>query len=516
MPLYQTRNKRRTRKQNAKVNVNGDLIPAKLSINKGPYQRITIKVNESNPQRIKYLDADNQSNTISLRNVFVNTSININEIMKTVKLQIGENSYRFKRLGRTGFRKIANVLSPDKDTRKSSYGKKTNKQSTQKQGTRNEDGNEDGDDVLIPAQLSIHQGPDEQIHIKANESNKHRIHYLDAYNNHKTIRFSSIIYRHTDYNDISNTITIQSGRKKYCFKMLNKKGVKKMNEVLDKKQTKANKSKSKGGTNIEDYYLATSCRYGKSITTLLPFGNLEDCQSIYGDQFNSEYNTLNQQKEANHKAVTDVHNVGTSQYGVYFRLVKKNLFDNGCIQIAHKSTDHDKFMEKRSFLFEVKPLLNYLQQKANELKIYNIPVFWYSDGNHYGDEYLTSDLLKCKKNTNIETLCEHMIENVQHDKHLYEHECVSRLQIPLSEEAGYVGKISNFRTEAELEQYDEEFKRTQMERIRMLIQSKINEEKERCKQFNENEEECKANNCWYHSDSGRCDAHRTMIRDTTY
>jgi len=243
MPLYHTRNKRRTRKQNAKVNVNGDLIPAKLSINRGPYQRITIKVNESNSQQIKYLDADNQSNTISLRNVFVNTSININEIMKTVKLQIGENSYRFKRLGRTGFRKITNVLSPDKDTRKS-YGKKTNKQSTQKQGIRNENGNEDGDDVLIPARLSIHQGPNEQIRIKVNESSKHQIHYLDADDNHKTIRFSSI-YMNTHYNYISNTITIQSGRKKYCFKMLNKKGVKKMNDVLDKKQTKANKSKQK-------------------------------------------------------------------------------------------------------------------------------------------------------------------------------------------------------------------------------------------------------------------------------
>ena len=144
MPPYQTRNKRRTRKQNAKVNVNGDLIPAKLSINKGPYQRITIILNESNPQQINYLDADNQSNTIplrQLRNVFVNISMTINHIMKTVKLQIGENSYRFKKLGKTGIRKIANVLSPDKDTRKSSR-KKTNKQSTQKQGTRNEDGDD--------------------------------------------------------------------------------------------------------------------------------------------------------------------------------------------------------------------------------------------------------------------------------------------------------------------------------------------------------------------------------------
>jgi len=262
--------------------------------------------------------------------------------------------------------------------------------------------------------------------------------------------------------------------------------------------------------------LATSCRFGKSITTLLPFGNLEDCQIIYGDQFNSEYDTLNQQKEANHEAGTDVHIVGTSQYGVYFRLVKKNLFDNGFIQIAHKSVDQANFMKRRSFLFEVKPLLTYLQNKAHELKIHNIPVFWYSYGNHYGYEYLTDDRLKCRQNTNIETLCEDMVENVQQDKHLYEHECISRLQIPLSEKAGYVGKISNFQTEAELEQYDEEFNSTQIERNQQLIQSKINEEKERCKQFNGNEEKCKANNCWYHSDSGRCDAHRTMIRDTTY
>jgi hypothetical protein len=222
LPNY-TRNKRRTRKQNA----NGDLIPAKLSINKGPYQRITIILNESDPQQIKYIDADNKSNTIPLRNVFVNVNISINHIMKTVKLQIGENSYRFMRLGKTGIREIANVLSPDKDTRKSSR-KKTNKQST-KQRIRNED----DDDVLIPAKLSIHQGPYEQIHIKVNESNPHQIHYIDAANNHKTIRFSPI-YMDTHYNYKTNTVTIQTGRKKYCFKMWNKKGVKKMNDVLDK------------------------------------------------------------------------------------------------------------------------------------------------------------------------------------------------------------------------------------------------------------------------------------------
>ena len=282
------------------------------------------------------------------------------------------------------------------------------------------------------------------------------------------------------------------------------------------KQTKVYKSKCKGGTNIEDYYLATACRYSKPITTLLPFGNLEDCQRLYGVPFISEYNTLNQQKEANHEAVTDVNIIGSSEYGVYFRLVKKELFDNGCIQIAHESVDKDEFMTKRSFLFEVEPLLTYLQNKAQELKIHNIPVFWYSYGNHYGYEYLTGDWLKCRANTNIETLCKHMIENVQQDKRLYEHECVSRLQIPLSKEAGYVGKISNFRTEMELVQYDKEFHSTQMEQIQKLIQRKINEEKERCKQFNGNEEKCKANKCWYHRDSGKCDAHRTMIGDTTY
>lgn len=235
--------------------------------------------------------------------------------------------------------------------------------------------------------------------------------------------------------------------------------------------------------NPEDYYLATSCRYSKPITTLLPFGNLDDCQRIYDHQFNSECSILKQQQQKNDEEVKDVHIVGTSQYGIYFRLVKKDLFDNGCIQIAHKSVDQNEFMKRRSFLFEVKPLLTYLQRKAQELKIHNIPIFWYSYGNHYGYEYLTDDWLKCRKNTNIENLCRHMIEDVQKDKHLYEHECCSRLQIPLSEDAGYVGKISNFRTELELEYYDKEFHHTQKNRIKNFISKKIEEDKEKCKQF---------------------------------
>lgn len=210
------------------------MIPAKLSINHGPYQRITIKLNESNQQRINYLDAGSHHNTIRLDANVAKFKVSINDLMKTVKLQIGENSYRIKKLDRTGMHKIANVLSPDwspdKDTttRKSSR-KKTHKQSTQL--PRNAD--EDGDEVLIPATLSIHRRPDKRIHIKVNESNKQQIQYLDADNNPKTIRFSSF-YMNSDSNDATKTVRIQTGNKKYCFKMLNKKGVKQMVELLDK------------------------------------------------------------------------------------------------------------------------------------------------------------------------------------------------------------------------------------------------------------------------------------------
>lgn len=82
---------------------------------------------------------------------------------------------------------------------------------------------------------------------------------------------------------------------------------------------------------------------------------------------------------------------------------------------------------------------------------------------------------------------------------------VSRLSIPFTSEAGYVGKTPPF-------QYSQFRTEQQSRQLNSFINKRIAEEKKRCKRFNNQEKQCKDNNCWYHTDSRRCDAHRTRIR----
>ena len=47
--------------------------------------------------------------------------------------------------------------------------------------------------------------------------------------------------------------------------------------------------------------------------------------------------------------------------------------------------------------------------------------------------------------------------------------------------------------------------------IEITINQKIQTEVERCKQFNQHPIQCRSEKCWYHYDTGKCDAHRSRI-----
>lgn len=139
--------------------------------------------------------------------------------------------------------------------------------------------------------------------------------------------------------------------------------------------------------------------------------------------------------------VPNPHIVGTSQYGLYLRFVKKKLLDE--LEISTRE-DEDNFTTKRSYIFNIQQLLTYLQKHAlSTYDIRNIPIFWYSNGNHYGYEDLTADVNKVNASTNLSDFSNSVHADLEIDEHLYQHECVCRLSIPLTIDAGYIGRVPN-------------------------------------------------------------------------
>ena len=136
--------------------------------------------------------------------------------------------------------------------------------------------------------------------------------------------------------------------------------------------------------------------------------------------------------------ISNVKIVGTSQFGLYFRFVKKTDLPKD-IEFYH--SNDTKFEINRSFVFDIKSFLNYIQTQQK-----NIPLCFYSPGNYYGREYYDSILFK----NDIEFFLNSVYVDLQ--KNLYIHEFVCRIPIPLVQLAGFIGKI-NFIT---LSLYDEE------------------------------------------------------------
>ena len=71
------------------------------------------------------------------------------------------------------------------------------------------------------------------------------------------------------------------------------------------------------------YYLVTHRRYTKPIEDAVhPMGSIEELYNKYG----SDHEDLKRVKEKE-KKMEDALIVGSSQYGVYFRLVKKSIVE---------------------------------------------------------------------------------------------------------------------------------------------------------------------------------------------
>lgn len=120
--------------------------------------------------------------------------------------------------------------------------------------------------------------------------------------------------------------------------------------------------------------------------------------------------------------------VGSSQYGLYFRLVKKNIIDNR----TFFQKNSNNFSEKRTFVFNFDTFLDYVLDKTNE-----IPLFWYANFNAYGYTKYGAVMLDNDKKSFLEKIGEDLKDK------LYEHELVCRIPIPINNlSAGFLGKIN--------------------------------------------------------------------------
>jgi hypothetical protein len=178
---------------------------------------------------------------------------------------------------------------------------------------------------------------------------------------------------------------------------------------------------------FENYYLATQSRYKAPIDILRPFGSFEELEELYSTQW-SEIERI----KSMYVDVKDKQIVGTSQYGIYFRLVKKSDIDKHTI---YKS-DSDNFRQLRSFIFDFRTFLHYI---SNEYK--GIPLFWYSNFNAYGrTKYKAEEMNTILMTDNPEMFVSEINDL---EKKLRIHELVCRIPIPLTPETGFIGKINS-------------------------------------------------------------------------
>lgn len=175
---------------------------------------------------------------------------------------------------------------------------------------------------------------------------------------------------------------------------------------------------------LENYYLCTQSRYDKPIIDeLLPMGSFSEVEQNYGSNHENLKKIKNVKREIKNAKI-----VGSSQYGLYFRLVKKNIIDNHTFFQKNSNT----FNQTRTFVFNFDTFLDYVLDKTND-----IPLFWYANFNAYGYTKYGAVMLDDDKESFLEEIGEDL-----EDK-LYEHELVCRIPIPINNfSAGFLGKIN--------------------------------------------------------------------------
>ena len=240
---------------------------------------------------------------------------------------------------------------------------------------------------------------------------------------------------------------------------------------------------------IDNFYLCTQSRHKTPITDFLrPFGSFEELD----ERYKLHPALVKSIKDRQMKISNAIAGSSSSQYGVYFRLVKKKLVNDFEI----KKSDDVEFTIGRSFIFNIRGFLDYIQKQ----KIPNVPLFYYSSRNSYGYEIYSDAFLTNQSDINS------FLQNIGNtlSSSLYQHELVSRLPIPLSKDSGFIGVINH--GILSFNHYDEEFKQ---QRIKEIIEN----DRTRCKKFKGDENECIKSQCYYHKDSGNCGPHFTLIRN---
>lgn len=185
-----------------------------------------------------------------------------------------------------------------------------------------------------------------------------------------------------------------------------------------------------------NYYLCTTSRYKNPIHDFLrPFGNLDELISI-NEQLKtpeSEFflNHITSIKKESDK-IQDAHIIGSSQFGLYFRFVKKSVINTE----KFYERNSVEFQQNRTFVFDIEKLLNYIKQygKINKLSN-NLPLCWFANRNVYGYQRYADCLFDGDITIN------YFLELVKKKMNTIIHEFVCRIPIPLNETAGFLGKV---------------------------------------------------------------------------
>ena len=177
----------------------------------------------------------------------------------------------------------------------------------------------------------------------------------------------------------------------------------------------------------DQLFLVSQCRYLKPISDdLRPFGSPTQMMNCYS-QYASEIQFILDQ----YRDVPDAHIVGTSQRGVYFRVLSaKQILEKLYPDVQITIRDEDGFTIDRSFLFRLEDVLTHVKKVHEQEKIHNIPLLWYSTANNYGYEpgRMCLDGLLHKHEQDDEFTA-YVRERYVKD---CEHEVVLRIPLPLS------------------------------------------------------------------------------------
>ena len=152
-------------------------------------------------------------------------------------------------------------------------------------------------------------------------------------------------------------------------------------------------------------------------------GSFKELEETYG-QNNKDLKKIKKSKIE----IKNAKIVGTTQYGIYFRLIEKNKIDN---IYNFFSKNSNSFNELRTFVFDFGTFLDYVLNKTNK-----IPLFWYSNFNAYGYTKYGAEMLDYSKEYFLNEINKDLVDSPLH-------ELVCRIPIPINDNsAGFLGKIN--------------------------------------------------------------------------